>query len=194
MNVLLLSTSSRQQSMSCRTSLYLSQLFSASDQIKHCNAIEFSGFDFPQMGEGNLNSESLSEFQSKLVAEWNLADLVVFCCPEYNWTCNGVLFQMLEHLGSKSFDYLFDQKVFAMVGVSSGRGGRLAAMDAAKVVNKLISFLGKMSVVSPKFLEVHDVRQNITEEIASSGNQIFERDSQAFVDYTLAIARRWKLQ
>ena len=190
MKVLLISTSNRKDSSSLRTAHYLAGLFQTKS-IEWIEIIGFDEFDFPRLGSSSLNRQLLSSFQSNLVLKWSQADLVVFCCPEYNWATNAELYQALEHLGRPEFLDLFQNKVFGMTGVSTGRGGKLSALDAGKVINKLIGFLGGFSIVSPKIFEAHEVRNNIDASGQSLGNPIFERESRLFVDYTFALTRRW---
>lgn len=190
MNILIVSTSPQKNSSTKKVCLFLRNQLAAEgfDQVK---LIDFENFDFPSIGEKSLNPDNLNLFQQSLVSAWAKADLVFIACPEYNWSVNGEVLTMLEQLGSRHFKHLFDQKVFAMVGVSSGRGGRLPALEIAKITNKLISFLGTLSVVSPKILEAHEVPQNLNAEGNSTGNAIFDREVRNFVRYSLAVADRW---
>jgi chromate reductase, NAD(P)H dehydrogenase (quinone) len=117
---------------------------------------------------------------------------VVFTLPEYNWTNGGEFVNMIHQLGIKPFAHLFDQKVFALVGVSAGRGGRVPAIDANVLISKVISFTGGYSVVSPKIFEAHEVHKNIDAAGNLLGNDIFDAAMTDFVDYSLKVANQWK--
>jgi chromate reductase len=98
---------------------------------------------------------------------------------------------MFDQLGNKNFEHLFDNKLFAFIGVSSGRGGKQAALDVAKVVGKLVSFQNKTSILSSKIFESHETGKNILDNYTSAGNLVFEAGVDNFVEYTLKIAKRW---
>lgn len=190
MNVFVLSASPTREGSTKKVSQFLvSNLKEAG--ITQIELMDFDDFDFPSIGRAELDPLRLSPFQEKLISAWAKADLVFINCPEYNWSVNGDVLTVLEQLGTRSFSDLFDQKVFAMVGVSSGRGGRLPALELSKIVNKLISFLGKLSIVSPKILEAHDVLANLDENGSSKGNYRFDTEVRKFIHYSLMVAERW---
>ena len=191
MKITIISTSLRKGSQTLRFSKYLLEIFKKQLSSLEVDIIDFELFDIPFIGRGKLDKDNLSDFQSRMVNLWDNANLVVFISPEYNWAPNGETFIMLDQLGNKSFEHLFDGKIFAFVGVSSGRGGRQPALDTAMVVSKLISFQNKLSIVSPKIFEAHEVGKNILENNTSSGNLIFEAGVEDFVKYTLRILNRW---
>ena len=191
MKLLILSTSPRNNSQTLRFSGYLRKQFEIHSEIESAVIVDFLDFDIPSIGRGTIDSNNLSAYQKKLISSWSEADIIIFSLPEYNWTTNGEVFTLLDQLGGKNFSHLFDNKVFGMVGVSSGRGGRLPALEVGKVVNKLISFLNKLSIVSPKIFEAHEVGKNVDEFQNSTGNLIFEAGVNEFVKYTLSVSNRW---
>jgi chromate reductase, NAD(P)H dehydrogenase (quinone) len=191
MDVFIISASPRQNSITSRFTQYLESVFRKQFAGTQTSRIDFDLFDFPAVGKGDVRPEGLSPFQLQLVENWRKADLVVFCSPEYNWTANGEVFIMLDRLGSRRFQELFEDKVFAFCGVSSGRGGRQPAMDMQKVLGKVVSFLGGVSVVSAKILEVHEAEKNLNEQALSNGNPIFETAVEDFVRYSFSLADRW---
>lgn len=192
MNTLIISASPRDESLSLRFSVYLKAEIVRHHAGGDVQIIGFEAFDFPSSGRAVVSPYQLSPFQRDLVDKWAKADLVIFCLPEYNWTTSGEVFTMLEQLGTSSFSNLFDEKVFAMVGISSGRGGRIPALEVGKVIEKLISFLGKMAVVSPKIFEAHEVGLHLREDSSSTGNPVFESWVIDFVRYTLKFQNRWE--
>jgi len=191
MNVLILGTSAREESLTLRFSNYLKSVLNNKSNINNIFQLSFEEFDIPTFGRGSIDVNNLTHFQNSLIQNWQKSDIIIFASPEYNWTTNGEVFIMLDQLGNKTFEHLFENKVFAFSGVSSGRGGRQPALDVAKVVSKLISFQNKFSIVSSKIFESHETGKNLLENYQSAGNIIFETGVNNFVDYTLAIAERW---
>jgi len=191
MNISIICTSPREGSQTLRFGQYLKSIFENQDAENKISIIDFEDFDIPAIGKGKVDPNNLSDYQSKLIQIWAKSDLIVFCSPEYNWTTNGEVFIMFDQLGSKNFEYLFENKVFAFAGVSSGRGGKIAALDVSKVVNKLVSFQNKLSIVSPKIYESHETGKNILEDFKSSGNIVFEAGVLNFVQYSLALTNKW---
>ena len=190
MKIAVISTSPRQGSNSLKAARYLENTLRESGQ-EEVELLDFEGVDIPMVGRGSLDKEKLTPFQQKLIRTWEAAEVVIFTVPEYNWTTSGELINALHQLGGKPFASLFHEKVFALVGVSSGRGGRRPCLEMTILLNKLISFLNQTSVVSPKLFESHDTGKNLDEAGNSTGNGTYEKGVQDFLDYTLKIAHRW---
>lgn len=191
MNVLIISSSSRHKSLSLRFSNYLQAELLRLIKSIEVEVVNFESFDFPFPTRERLNRNKLSDFQQQIVQNWEKADLVFFCLPEYNWTTNGEVLLLLEQLGTITFADLFDEKVFAMIGISSGRGGRMPALEVGKIVEKLISFLDKIALVSPKIFEAHEVGLNLDTLSKSTGNPIFNKGVEDFISYTIRFFNRW---
>jgi len=153
--------------------------------------VSFEQYDIPFVGQGSLKQESLSSFQQELINAWEPADLVLFAMPEYNWAAPPQATNTIHQLGVPSFRHLFDNKVFAMIGISNGRGGRQPALDMTTVVNKTISFTNSYSIVSPKLYESHETDKNLDENGHFIGHDVYERTARAFLHYTLNVAQRW---
>lgn len=190
MKIALISTSSRKNSNSLRFVNYLRQVLTEDDH-HDVSIINFEQYDIPFAGQAALKKDELTPFQEELISTWSAADLVIFAMPEYNWTAPPQATNTIHQLGGPNFKYLFDNKVFAMVGVSSGRGGRQPALDMTTVVNKIISFTNSYSIVSPKLYESHETGQNLDENGTFVGHQIYDQTARAFVNYTLNVAQRW---
>jgi chromate reductase len=189
MKLALLSASPRQGSNSLKVATYLASLAKA-EGADVLAVLDFHQSDIPLVGRGSLDSAQLSPFQHELVEAWGAAEVVIFVVPEYNWAVPGEFLNALDQLGNKSFASLFDGKVFATVGVSSGRGGRIPCLDTTTKVNKLISFLNQVSIVSPKLFESHESCTNLTPAGESTGNAVYEKGAADFIRYTLQLARR----
>jgi chromate reductase, NAD(P)H dehydrogenase (quinone) len=190
MNIAIIATSPRKNSNSLRFSKYLQKITQVSG-YENVKVVDFHHFDIPSVGRGTVNKEALTDFQSELITAWGNADLVFFVTPEYNFTVNGDLLNAFHQLGSKDFAHLFNNKVFAFAGVSSGRGGKVPCLELTTVVNKIINFSNQYSVVSPRIYESHETHKNLDENSDSVGNLIYENSVKAFVDYALEVTKRW---
>ena len=190
MNIAIIATSPRKNSNSLRFSKYLQKVLQTSD-IQDTTIVDFHHFDIPSVGRGIINKEALTDFQRELLTAWEKADLVFFVTPEYNFTVNGDLLNALHQLGSKDFAHLFNNKIFALAGVSSGRGGKTPCLELTTVINKIINFSNQYSVVSPRIFESHETHKNLDENADSVGNKIYEDGVKAFLDYSLEVTNRW---
>lgn len=190
MNIAIIATSPRKNSNSLRFSKYL-QKIAQSSGYEDVTVVDFHHFDIPSVGRGTVNKDALTDFQAELISAWENADLVFFVTPEYNFTVNGDLLNALHQLGSKDFVHLFNNKVFALAGVSSGRGGKVPCLELTTIINKIINFSNQYSVVSPRIYESHDTHKNLDENADSVGNLIYENGVKAFVDYSLEVTKRW---
>lgn len=190
MNIALISTSSRSTSNSLRFVKYLKHVLTEGSQHE-VSVVTFEQYDIPFVGQGSVKKDSLTAFQQELIGAWEAADLVFFAMPEYNWTAPPQATNLIHQLGGPAFKHLFENKVFAMVGVSSGRGGRQPALDMTTVLNKIISFTNSYSIISPKLYESHETDKNLDENGQFIGHEVYERTARAFIDYTLNVAQRW---
>jgi chromate reductase len=190
MKIAIIATSPRKNSNSLRFSNYLQKLAQTSG-YESVTVVDFHHFDIPSVGRGTINKEALTDFQRELLSAWTAADLVFFITPEYNFTVNGDLLNALHQLGSKDFAHLFHDKVFALAGVSAGRGGKTPCLELTTVINKIINFSNQYSVVSPRIFESHETHKNLDENADSTGNKIYEDGVKAFLDYSLEVTKRW---
>lgn len=193
MNIAILSTSSRKNSNSLRFSRYVQHVLTETGQ-HDVTIVSFEDYDIPFVGQGSVHKDNLTPFQQDLIGAWEAADLVFFALPEYNWTAPPQATNTIHQLGGPAFKHLFDNKVFAMVGISNGRGGRQPALDMTTVTNKIISFTNNYGLVSPKLYESHETDKNLDEDGQFVGHEIYAKTSRAFIDYTLNVAQRWLLQ
>ncbi|GAB2541615.1 NAD(P)H-dependent oxidoreductase [Spirosoma aerophilum] len=192
MKITLISTSSRKNSNSQRFVNYIRHILA--DEGQHeVTIVTFEHYDIPFVGQGSVKADNLTPFQQELTTAWEAADLVLFAMPEYNWTAPPQATNAIHQLGGPAFKHLFDNKVFAMVGISNGRGGRQPALDMTTVMNKIISFTNSYSIVSPKLYESHDTDKNLDENghFSETGHEVYERTVKAFLTYTLNVANRW---
>ena len=190
MKIAVISTSPRKNSNSLKVARYVKNVLTEQG-AKEVDIFHFEEVDIPMVGRGSLDKKNLTPFQQELYTTWNEADLIIFILPEYNWTLSGEIVNAMHQLGSKDFAHLFNGKVFAMVGVSSGRGGRTPCLDMTTLTNKLISFLNQYSIVSPKIFESHETGANLDQDGRSTGNPVYEKGVKDFVNYTLKVAWKW---
>lgn len=190
MKIAIISTSPRKKSNSYRVALAIARVLAQKD-FAEVVVTTFENYDFPMVGDGDLQAEQLSPFQSQLIRVWEEAQLIFLIAPEYNWVTSGEVINAIHQLGNKQFGHLFHEKVFALCGVSNGRGGRQPALLLTTLVNKMISFLNKDSVVSPRIYESHETDHQVDEEGNLIGNEIYQKTLGAFVDYSLKVGLRW---
>lgn len=191
MNIAIISTSPRQKSNSLKVARYMKSLVEAHTDVE-VTLTDFEAADIPMVGRGNLSPGSLSEFQQNLIANWEEADLVLFVVPEYNWITGGELINAFHQLGGKHFRNLFDNRTFAFVGVSNGKGGRLPGIEMTTLVNKIISVLGGEAIVSPKIFESQYTQNELDENGVFKGDASYEKAATDFVAFSLKVAARWK--
>lgn len=189
MKTLVLSTSPRKGSNTLKVAKALESLSQEKGQTT--KLVNFENYDIPMVGQGSLDPENLSDFQRELIQAMEWAEVIIMAAPEYNWTTSGQLINAIHQLGGKDYGHVFDNKVFAFVGVSSGRGGRLPCIEMSTLVNKMINFLNKYSIVSPRILESHETQNNVDENGVPAPDTVYLRMMHAFLDYTFVMANRW---
>ncbi len=190
MTITIVASSPRKNSNSLRFATYLKNVLTelGNNDIR---LIDFAHYDIPFVGTGSVHPDTLTPFQEDFTSAWAAADLVIFAIPEYNWTTTPQFDNAIHQLGGQAFKHLFNNKVFAFAGVSSGRGGRQPALDATTVVNKIISFSNSYSVVSPKIYESHETAINVDENGHFQGHEIYAKTVRAFAEYSVNVAQRW---
>jgi chromate reductase len=153
--------------------------------------VDFKSYDLPFFNGDPIDENNPTAFQNDLLSNWEDADLVYILSPEYNWLISPELANMANHYSGNSHKNLYDNKVFAFVGVSSGIGGRLPTMQLSSVFEKLIFYLGAQSVCSPNKFESHYTPQELDE----SGNFIkdsgYKKRLKSFVDYSTSLILRF---
>lgn len=153
--------------------------------------IDFNEFDIPFINQGIVTPDTYTSFQQKLINGWEQAQLIIVISPEYNWFPSAELVNMLHQLGNRRYTHLFDDKVFAFVGVSSGRGGRIPTTQLTTVFNKIINVFSTRGLTSPKAFESQFTRMVLDEEGNSLGNIEYDKGLNAFADYSVELATRW---
>ncbi|MBO0936228.1 NAD(P)H-dependent oxidoreductase [Fibrella sp. HMF5335] len=190
MKIAIISTSPRANSNTLRFCKFVRNVLQETGQHE-VTIVDFEQYDLLFVGSAWMKPETLTSFQQQFVSAWGNADLVFFASPEYNWTATPQILNAFHALGGPAFNQLFDNKVFAMVGVSNGRGGRQPALDMTTVLNKVISFTNNFSIISPKLYESHETDKNLDADGQFVGHEVYDRTARAFIDYTLTVAQRW---
>lgn len=188
MIITILSGSARKDNNTLRVALAMGKQFENFHQV---NLIDFVNYDIPLMAQGGLNPNNLSSFQQDLIQKVNEAQVVIIVTPEYNWSTTPEILNMLHYLPNKPFQQIFANKVFGLVGVSTGRGGKVPALHLIQILNKLISFSNLESVVSPKIFESQFTKEVLDENGNSLENKQYDLGLADFCNYTMQIANRW---
>ena len=156
------------------------------------NVVDFTFYDLPFINQGKVDQNNLTSFQENLITSWRNADLVITISPEYNWSATPELLNMYNAIGVKDFIDLFNEKTFAFVGVSSGKGGKMPCLQLSQVVGKLVSFSNSYSFISPKIFESHFTKDVLDENGNSLENAMYDKGLLDFINYNLEVSERWK--
>jgi chromate reductase, NAD(P)H dehydrogenase (quinone) len=188
MNICIISGSARKNNNTIRVAYALQNLLNGEHTV---SIIDFVAYDIPLLPQGDLIEHSLTPFQSELMESMHKAHIVVLISPEYNWSTTPEILNMLHRLGTNDFKHVFDETVFALIGVSSGKGGKAPALHLSSILSKIISFMDLESIISPKLFESHYTKEVLDEKGHSLGNKAYDAGLKDFTDYTLRVANRW---
>lgn len=188
MNIQIQSGSPRKNSQSLRVAKAIHKHLKSEH---NSSVIDFNEYDIPFMNAGSVKKDSFTTFQKNLIEGWDAAELVFVISPEYNWFPSAELVNTIHQLGSREFKHLFDNKVFAFVGVSSGRGGRIPTMQLTTIYNKLFGVFSTNSISSGKTFESQFTGQTLDEDGNSLGNAEYDKGLSGFINYSIELAQRW---
>lgn len=152
---------------------------------------DFRDYDIPLINQGEITPDNYSPFQQKLTDGMHQANCIIIITPEYNWSTTPEILNWLHRFGDKRFKHLFENKVFATVGVSTGKGGKAPALHLHSILNKIISFTDLDSIVSAKIFESHFTKEVLDAEGNSLGNAMYDAGLNDFARYTARITARW---
>ncbi|MCB9245530.1 MAG: NAD(P)H-dependent oxidoreductase [Flavobacteriales bacterium] len=186
MTVTILSGSSRINNNTLRLALAMKQILQ--ETIPDVRVIDFQEYDIPFLNKGELHGKGETPFQQDLITSWNESKLLITLSPEYNWFPSAELVNMIHQLGHKGFNHLFENKLFAFCGVSTGRGGRLPAVQLSGVFEKVIAHLHCHSIISPKKFEGHYISRELDPLGKFLGEGTFEQTLRRFLDYNVQLA------
>lgn len=189
MNISIISGSARANNNTLRVAKALAMRI---QQLGHtANLVDFVSYDIPLINQGEINADNFTPFQQQLATSMANADAILIITPEYNWSTTPEILNWLHRFGERRFANLFQHKVFATVGVSTGKGGKAPALHLHSILNKIISFTNLDSVVSSRIFESHFTKEVLDEHGKSLGNPMFDAGLNDFIDYTLRITARW---
>ena len=189
MNICIISGSARANNNTIRAAKAIEILMK---KLSHqVSLVDFTGYDIPLINQGEIRTELFTPFQQSLVDGMIAANAIIIITPEYNWSTTPEILNWLHRFGERRFADLFNNKVFATVGVSTGKGGKAPALHLHSILNKIISFTDLNSVVSPKIFEAHFTKEVLDENGNSLGNQMFDAGLNDFIQYTLRVTQRW---
>ena len=156
--------------------------------------IDFAPYDIPFYNGQDLQPGQLSAFQQQVASSMRGSSLIFLLSPEYNWFPSAEIINLIHRFGTSSFKDLWDDKVFATCGVSTGRGGRMPAVQLSYVVNKLLNVMNLHSIVSPKMFESQFTTKALNEAGDSLGNAEYDKGLEQFVEYNLTLWRKTRTQ
>ncbi|MCO4819168.1 MAG: NAD(P)H-dependent oxidoreductase [Bacteroidetes bacterium] len=189
MKVVILSGTSRKGNNTIRVAKAIDTLHKS---LNHESTIvDFRSYDLPFFNGEPVDDAKPTPFRENLLNAWAEADLVYILSPEYNWLISPELANMANHYSGGAHKALYDNKVFAFVGVSSGIGGRLPTMQLSSVFEKLIFYLGGQAVCSPNKFESHYTPSELDENgqfIKESG---YATRLKSFVEYSARLCNRF---
>ena len=188
MNICIISGSARANNNTIRVGYALERLLKSEHQV---TVIDFQQYDIPLINQGEVSLESNSDFQKKLFQGMKNAQIVFLISPEYNFSTTPEILNMLHRLGDRKFKHLFDEKIFALIGVSTGKGGKVPALHLTDILNKIFSYLDLNSFVSSKIFESHFTKQVLDDSGNSLGNAEYDKGMIDFINFTLRMANRW---
>jgi chromate reductase, NAD(P)H dehydrogenase (quinone) len=152
-------------------------------QISHIRIPDARMYDIPFLNKGSLSIKTLTPYQSEVYDSVAQADVVFFLSPEYNWTMSAEILNLFHQFGSKDFSKMWEGKTFAFAGVSTGRGGKMPAIDMSRVVGKLVGFFGFKSFISPKIFESQFTTKALDPNGSNFGNEGYDKGLDDFIDY-----------
>lgn len=183
MKITILSGSPRTGSNTLKLSKAIHKLALSLHPQSRCNLINFEESDIPLPNQGSLDFNAPTAFQKNLIESLTGPGYVFVCTPEYNWLPSADLINFINQFATQSNLDLFNNKHYALAGVSAGRGGRIPTLPLATALNKIIGFFDLNSYVSGKIFE----SQFTPKVVDSDGNLLenaeFNKGLQSFVHY-----------
>lgn len=185
MKTAILSGSARKDNNTMRVALAISEM------LDDAKIVDYRAYDLPNANQGFMDNKKLSAFQKELTTAIDEADLLIVLTPEYNWFPSAEIVNTVHQLANKSFSHIFDEMVVAFVGVSTGRGGRMPAVQLSYVFDKIFNVFNLESISSPKKFESQFTTECISEEGELLDNKAYNKGLQDFVQYSINVADRW---
>lgn len=155
--------------------------------------VDFQDYDLPNFAEGWVIPSSETTFQQHLIKTIDDAELLIVLTPEYNWFPSAEIINSIHQLAGPAYKHIFDNKVVTTLGVSTGRGGRMPAVQLGYVFNKIFNVFDLNSITSPRTFEAQEVLKCIDDDGNLLDNQIFNEGFKDYLDYSMKVAKRWQV-
>lgn len=188
MRICIISGSSRSSNNTLKVAKAIEKQLSSFHSVR---LIDFQKFDLPMYNQVQMNDSNKTEFQQELFNALSESHIIIMASPEYNWTTTPELLQLCNVLSERNQLHCIQNKIFAFVGVSSGKGGKTPCIQLMQILNKIISFHKASSVVSSKIFESHFTKEVVDENGNLLQNEMYNKGLEEFLDYTCKIAERW---
>jgi len=189
--ITILSGSPRANSNTLRVAKAIGHIIRETEAEQHVQIIDFNGFDIPSANTGTVNIHQLSDWQRLLFESCRDSEMVFVLTPEYNWFPSAEIIQMIHSMAATPFKAMWDNKLFVTCGTSSGRGGRMPAVQLSYTLNKILNVFNCESMVSPKMFESQFTDKALDADGRSVGNEEYMSGLIAFVNFNLKLNRRW---
>ncbi|MFM7764975.1 MAG: NAD(P)H-dependent oxidoreductase [Sphingomonadales bacterium] len=150
----------------------------------------FEDYDIPFSNGGTLKPGQLSTFSESVHDCLANSKLIFILSPEYNWFPTPEIINLINQFGKREFAECWEGKVFATCGISSGRGGRIPAIQLGYMLNKLINVMNFNSIVSAKNFESQFTPKALEQDGNSQGNAEYDAGLDNFVQYNLNLMRK----
>jgi|GEM_PF-220986 len=150
----------------------------------------FEDYDIPFSNGGTLKPRQLSTFSESVHNCLANSKLIFILSPEYNWFPTPEIINLINQFGKREFAECWEGKVFATCGISSGRGGRIPAIQLGYMLNKLINVMNFNSIVSAKNFESQFTPKALEQDGNSQGNAEYDAGLDNFVQYNLNLMRK----
>ncbi len=184
MKTVILSGSARTDNNTLRVAKAINKI------IPNSYIIDYHQYDLPNANE-DLDSQNLSDFQKQLIEGIREAELLIVLTPEYNWFPSAEMVNTVHQLANNEHGKIFDNMVAAFVGVSTGRGGRMPAVQLSYVFDKIFNVFNLNSISSPKKFESQFTTECVDDDGNLLSNTMYNKGLQDFVQYSVNVANRW---
>ncbi|MDZ4758820.1 MAG: NAD(P)H-dependent oxidoreductase [Bacteroidota bacterium] len=188
MNICIISGSPRWNSNTVKLAKAIESLAKEHHEV---SVIDFAHYDIPLEGQGKMEHGSLSNFQQTLYNDMEKAELVFILSPEYNWMPSAEIVNFFNQMTGKEYTTMWHNKVFALAGVSNGRGGRMPIIQMGIMLNKVLGIMNYHSFICPRYFEGYSTHEHIDETGSSKGNLQYDKSMKNFVDIAASYAAKW---
>lgn len=188
MNICIISGSPRINSNTIKLAKAIENL---AKEHHNLSLIDFSKYDIPFESQARMEKGKLSDFQQNLYDSMEKAQLIYILSPEYNWMPSAEIVNFFNQMTGKEYTPMWNNKVFALGGVSNGRGGRMPIVHMGTMLNKVLGIMHHQSFICPKYFEAYNTPDHIDEMGNSKGVDAYDKSLNNFVEIPVLFAARW---